>query len=401
MNVKADRFAANKELSLIIQLLRFQLNAQSELKARIAELARNPALDWNEFLRLARFHKVHTHIYDTVKTLKCFPETTATELRKLNIAGSGKALAVASELKAISRLGGSRGINFTVFKGQPLSVLLYGNPARRDSKDIDLLIDIADLERIIELFAADYLRIAPLNMPLKYIKCYCSHLLYKNRRTGVIVEIHWKLLPYDCLAPGFTEAALRNTRRANVAGAGLNTLNFHYHLFYCLMHGISHRWFRLFWLVDVAEFCRKDEFVPDKLLELGKEYNVSTALGSALLLCNQLFSVPRLEENYAARLMKSRRVNRLCKIYLSQIAAGKIESDSSYLKLVKWKTGLIYGDFLLKNNFRYLAEVMNRHFVSSSDIKMLPLPEKLFFLYYPLHFILTTVRWVQWKAKAE
>ncbi|MDD5600085.1 MAG: hypothetical protein PHV82_19220, partial [Victivallaceae bacterium] len=76
-------------------------------------------------------------------------------------------------------------------------------------------------------------------------------------------------------------------------------------------------------------------------------------------------------------------------------AAGKIriKPDSPYIKQMKRKAGLVYKDCLLKRDFCYLTEVMNQHCISASDIEMLPLPPGLFFLYYPLHFILATVRW--------
>jgi len=139
MNIENDQFIDNKELSLIIQLLRFQWNKDAGLKTRITELARNPGLDWKEFLRLVRFHKVYSHIYPIVKDLKCFPETAVTRLKKWNITGSGKALAITAELKAVNRLFSAAGVDFVVFKGQPLSVFLYESADRRSSKEYGLI----------------------------------------------------------------------------------------------------------------------------------------------------------------------------------------------------------------------------------------------------------------------
>ncbi|MDD5597021.1 MAG: nucleotidyltransferase family protein, partial [Victivallaceae bacterium] len=360
MDIKTDLFADNKELFLIIQLLRFQWHKEAGLKSLIAELARDPGFDWKEFLRLVRFHKVYTYVYSTIKELKCFPETTAARLKKLNIDNSEKALVITAELKAVNRLLGGGGISFTVLKGQPLSMSLYGNTARRSSRDIDLLVDSDDLEKIMELFAGNYICMSDSNIPLKYIESYSDHLVYKNKTTDVFVEVHWKLMNYNYLMPGFTEAARRRIMRIGVAGTELNALSFHDHLFYCLMHGIKHCWLRLFWLVDVAEFCRKDEFVLTELFELGEKYGVSVALGSGLLLCNQLFAVPRLEESCKTRLLKNRTVNRLYAMFLTQIAAGKIriKPDSPYIKQMKRKAGLVYKDCLLKRDFCYLTEVM-------------------------------------------
>jgi hypothetical protein len=396
--METAQFADNKELTLIILLLRCQLNTKSGNKAQIAKLVREPEFDWNEFLRLVKFHKVYPHIYDPVKTLNCFPETIITALKRFNIDNSRNALAITNELKTINQLFGDNGINFMVFKGQPLSLLLYGNTTRRGSKDIDLLVDSNDLKKIIKLFAADYLEITPLKLPLEYIKLYYNHLVFKNRQTGVIIEVHWKLLHYTHLAPGFTKDTIQNITHIDIAGTNLNLPVFHYHLFYCLMHGVNHSWFRLFWLMDIAVFCRKDEFALNKLLAMGEKYNVSDALGSALLLCNQLFSEPELEENHKISLMENRKINQLCEMYLNHIMLGKIRPDSSYLKLAKWKLGTIYKDILLKKDPKYLVELVNNHFISSADIEALPLPGKLFFLYYPLHFILATVRWYNEKT---
>ncbi|MFA6715970.1 MAG: nucleotidyltransferase family protein [Victivallaceae bacterium] len=262
-------------------------------------------------------------------------------------------------------------------------------------KDIDLLVDCDDLPKVMELFAEDYTCISDLNLPLKYIILYSDHLIYKNRTTNVIVEVHWKLVAYNHLVPGFAEAARRRITCIDVAGTELNMMSFHDHLFYCLLHGINHHWFRLFWLADIAEFCRKDEFALSKLLELGEKYGLSAPLDAGLLLCNQLFSVPPLEKSRKAHLLKDRTVKRLYAMFLAQIAAGEITvtPGSSYIKQMKQKAGLIYRELLLKKDFRYITEVINRHCITSSDIAMLPLPPGLFFLYYPLHFILATVRW--------
>ncbi|MDD5727998.1 MAG: nucleotidyltransferase family protein [Victivallales bacterium] len=389
------KFAADKELQLIIQLLRFRFDETPASKIRITDWVRDQDIDWNEFFRLVNFHKVHNHIYDTA----ILPGETAAKFKKLHSAALRRNLAVSAELGRIDKLFRQNQIKFTVLKGQPLSVLLYGDSAKRNSRDLDILVDDNDLEKIIELFAGNYICLTGLNIPLKHMKRYCDHLVYRNATTRVTVEVHWKLVSYAHFAPGFNEAARQNTMPFKMSGTSLNILSFNYNLLYFIMHGARHSWFRLFWLRDLAEFCRRDEFVPEEIFKLGEKYRISAVLVSSLLLCGKFFSVPRIQEP-AFPPAGDGRTGKLLQSYLEQINRGKTSDyGAPYIDRIKLKARLIKGELLLQDSYRYRLEVLNSHFVSSGDIEMLPLPEKLFFLYYPLHSLLSSVRWYNMRNK--
>ncbi len=193
----------NKELNLIIEILNYQINPGSELNALITETVSSGSIDWDEFLRLVEFHKVYTLVYDTVKEFESFPAEIIEKLKQLNHKNIRKSLAIAAELKNLNMLLGENNISFTVFKGQPLSQMLYRNLHQRSSKDIDILINKEDLGKILKIFKADYKPLISINLQLKYLIKYYNHIGFVNKNSGVIIEVHWKLIENEYLAPGF------------------------------------------------------------------------------------------------------------------------------------------------------------------------------------------------------
>jgi hypothetical protein len=96
------------------------------------------------------------------------------------------------------KLLATHGIQTTVLKGAVLALRLYGDPAARMSRDIDLLVQAADLARADELlFAHGYRRKHPAYpmTPRRWQICLRNsrHFCYIHQETGLYLELHWQI----------------------------------------------------------------------------------------------------------------------------------------------------------------------------------------------------------------
>ncbi len=399
--MKSNNIFKNKELNLIIQILNYQISPISEFKTLITNTVLKEDIDWNEFFRLVEFHKVYTHVYDVIKSFDCFPDEVIDKLKQINNRNIRKSLSITAELKSLNKLLGENNISFTVIKGQPLTQILYQNTYQRSSKDIDILVDRKDIRRtIINVFQNDYKPIKATNTKLETLMLFHHHAAFINIKTGVIVEVHWQVIKNEYLAPGFNKDILINTENIFIGNDKFNILSFDYNILYFIMHGAGHKWFRLFWLRDLAQFCNLDRFNIDEVLKIGQYYKVKDIVISSLCLCNEFFSIPSLQKLSSTN--KSKRTLNLVKLYKKQIEYSKLkDSDSTYVDRIKMKYMDVKHSLLLKYSFKYSLDALRRQFISASDVELLPLPKKLFFLYYPLHWPLASIKWYKLRTKGK
>ena len=109
-------------------------------------------VDWNRFVGLCEWHNVAPLVYRALPAAcpGAIPPAAMNRLRSLCHNNTARSLFLASELSRILNALESCGIPAYPFKGPALSVMLYGDPARRQSKDLDILIPKEGLHRAIE-----------------------------------------------------------------------------------------------------------------------------------------------------------------------------------------------------------------------------------------------------------
>ena len=109
-------------------------------------------MDWNRFIGLCEWHNVVPLVYRALPAAcpGAIPPAAMNRLRSLCHNNTARALFLASELSRILNALESCGIPAYPFKGPALSVMLYGDPARRQSKDLDILIPKERVRRAID-----------------------------------------------------------------------------------------------------------------------------------------------------------------------------------------------------------------------------------------------------------
>ena len=109
-------------------------------------------VDWNRFVGLCDWHNVVPLVYRALPAVcpGAIPPAAMNRLRSLCHNNTARALFLASELSRILNALESCGVPAYPFKGPALSVMLYGDPARRQSKDLDILVPKERVRKAID-----------------------------------------------------------------------------------------------------------------------------------------------------------------------------------------------------------------------------------------------------------
>ncbi|MBD5781091.1 nucleotidyltransferase family protein [Pelagicoccus sp. NFK12] len=205
---------------------------------------------------LAR-HRVHVVFCAALKRMGLWERLSPklrveldTTARRLQL----RQLALLAEFLRISKALRQEEVDFIALKGPVLSQLLYGDPTQRHCNDLDMLVRSSDIPDAIRVLSSigfkqqDLLGIAsqPLKDPI-WTRLYHVHLT----KDGMGVELHWRLSRNDVLINTPIEQLFASKQRVAVSGEEVSTLGEGHLIGYLAMHGASHCWNRLKWLLDV------------------------------------------------------------------------------------------------------------------------------------------------------
>jgi len=280
-----------------VRLLRACLRWPLELEdlARIADLSQAP-LDWALFARLVERHRVAGlvgHALRAAGRMNNQPELAAL---------AGHAMQVGwAELRLIETLRGlqdalrAEGIRPLVLKGPAFSIAAYGRLGLRQNRDLDLLIEKAELNIACGVLEArGYGRIEP---PAQASRAEVARweirqkdMVYQHAGHGTIIELHWRLFdnPHLLKLPEPRES-LTVTLTQNFE---FETLPLDLHLLFACIHGAHHAWSRLKWLADVAAIFQQMPAADlARFYEQSRRMKLHRGVAQAMLLCQDLLGV--------------------------------------------------------------------------------------------------------------
>lgn len=189
------------------------------------------------------------------------------------------------------------GLEPLVFKGWPLAQQLYGQPAGRHARDIDMLIPPRQIgEADAAMRDLGYRQIARFDGVARLVgTAGLDHLgrdiEYFHPDMSFNVEIHWHMHPFRCWPdpvrmPGGQEHIDTQAGRILVPSQRAN-------LQYLAAHGCLHLWCRLKWLLDIDRIAR--ELGTDGLeveLDAASSSQVYRAVAQALRMSAHVFGSP-------------------------------------------------------------------------------------------------------------
>lgn len=344
------------------------------------------AVNWDVFVEMAIHHRVYPLAYQTLRSLteKVVPIQVLECLQKKYQANAWQALQMAGETVRVVRQLLNGGIHTAVLKGGVLAMRLYGDVALRPSRDIDLLVKANDLEKADSLLLKlGYRREHPgYLMTSRRWKIYLEnnrHFTYVHQKTGIQLELHWKIGHVGMEMPNITE---NTVSVAEMAGCRLPVLADEEWFLFLVQHGACHSWFRLRWLCDIAVFMRQgDRLNWEKVIELAEDYGMCHVLQQAVILANRLLDVP-IPSFFSAGFSIGSKAMRL-----AEQAVPFFRETNYDPSTVAWSQELYYRakeyQICLRTGWRNKLQFILLHFgASESDILRFPLPDSLYSLYY-------------------
>jgi hypothetical protein len=247
--------------------------------------------DWETLFDLCCQHRTAPLAFPTARHWPGLPPDMADRMRAVLQEGARSSLAQLSALVSLCRLLDGAGIRFLILKGIPLSVLLYGDPARRSCGDIDLLVAPADFAAAARLLCEQGFAPVPGMPPVTGDPGRDGAIRdLILRRGAILVELHQRLtrtlhrlpLSFDELYTG-RQGVMLGGRDMPIPGPAHLAL-------YLFVHGASHGWERLAWLADLATLCRNEETAARLVRQL-RELGMERAAGQAFALMRDLLDL--------------------------------------------------------------------------------------------------------------
>jgi hypothetical protein len=288
-------------------------------------------VDWDRFGNLSEWHNVVPLAYRALPAVcpGTIPPEATGRLRNLCHQNTARALALASELSRILGALNSCEIPAYPFKGPALSLMLYGDPARRQSRDLDVLIPREKLRRAMGVLDTlgykaqntwDGVRLAA-HRRTEY------EMAFIRRDGKIAVELQWAVVPdffgFDHEKLGIWSLLEKRSR----SGPSFPVLPPEETLLLLSVHGAKHLWCKLGWVCDVAGLLESPT-PPDlsRTFELAGRCGVTRLLSLGLLLAERLTGV-RLPQEVSDRIDADLMAGSLARRAIAVIAKTPVNPD--------------------------------------------------------------------------
>lgn len=336
-------------------------------------------LDWDLLADAAEYHGLAPILHCTLDRVcpELLPENVANRLRNCYRDSAKRNLILTANLLALLDAFASEGIAVVPLKGPTLAESLYPDPVLRPFSDLDILVRKQDVGAALRLLRREGYtlgaHLARLSLPA-LLSLEFEVLLHNDRMPPV--DLQWEIGLGDypfCIDPEILWRSRSPTRLAGreVPGFSPETLM----LFLCV-HGAKHLWSRLQWLGDIARLARTQ---PDWacLWELASGAGCGRPVLLGLLLAHELLQAP-VPEAILERARHTQVLQRLASrvaLAMNRIPPNHPQS----LELTMFNAQMAERTW---GKARHLAALLRAP--TDDELLLLPLPEKLFFLYYPL-----------------
>jgi hypothetical protein len=362
-------------------------------------------VNWPSFFEMIDRHRMIPYVFDNLKVKKTsIPEGIFLDMKSRFEKNQVKMLALGGEMVRISNVFKENSIPILFFKGPVLSIQLYGDVAKRQSRDIDTIVKQTDADKAHEILLHNgYNRIAPsINLSPKQNEVNYrvkSESAYMHKSKHIILELHWKLFNFPCLLPLHHFDPWDKPTTVQFGENSIDTINPFFLAHYLSTHGSFHFWFRLFWLKDFATLINTwNEKEWKKEWELALASGTERTFAQSSILANLFFGTKIIPDIYSYSKGNKVIFQSVNKSVKSILASEKENTSGGFHKL----NNLFYFMKLrkpLKHKIRCLAYERT----SYVDWQILSLPDRLFFLYYilrPFLMIYGRIR-MKWKAISQ
>jgi hypothetical protein len=374
---------------------------------RIRSLARQP-IRWPYLLEILRHHKVVPLFQRNLEGFApgCMPDEAAAALRAAGAANDETCVRRTAQLLLLNRLFREQEIDLKIFKGIPLAITAFHDPALRDAGDIDLLVAEKDVFRAGEILRTQgYVRLDPqARLTRRRLSSYMAHqkdFSYGHPLSDLIIDLHWRLFrnPFLPANAGLTDVG---EEWVTVGSERIATLPAPRLLLYLCVHGALDGWLRLKWLTDIGALIHA--MTPQQLastLNIATEQQALPQFSAAILLCQDLLGQKLLDDQTVLSgtvNRKDERVSHIMDFSKRLMTSNQYRPVREQVPSTQW----FLNEFRLHTSLRYRLDLVFRSLFRPRVWRWLNLPDKLFPLYAlisPFEFVIfhTHSRWQRLK----
>jgi hypothetical protein len=281
------------ELLLVLACARAQLNPAAA--GEIVSAARQP-LDWLKAIDLASCHRLSPVLISQLQqhAAASLPETVRLCLIERFRAHTIRNFELTRELLEILSLLEKSDVDALAFKGPVLSQQLYGDLSLREFLDLDILVSPSDAWSVMGLLSAKGFEpnfILTRRQFARYQRNRFDMGLYHPARR-VLVEVHWALV-----SPGYTfspaaEMPWESLQSVSIAGRTIKTFSSENQLLCSCLQQAKHNWWRLGWVMDLAALIRQSPAMDwQQIQKRAGSFGTARMIRVSLRLVQRLFEV--------------------------------------------------------------------------------------------------------------
>jgi hypothetical protein len=367
------------ELLLVLACARAQLNPAAA--GEIASAAGQP-LDWLKATDLASGHGLSPVLISQVQlhVAARVPERVRLYLIERFRAHTITNFELTKELLEILSLLEKGGVDALAFKGPVLAQQLYGDLSLREFVDVDILVPATHASTVIALLAAKGFEPQFILTPQQFARFQrsSSHMGLYHAARRVLVEVHWALL-----TPGYTFSPVvpmvwDSVQSVSIAGRSIKTFSSETQLLFSCLHQAKHNWSRLGWLMDLAVLIQQSLTMDwQQIQKRAGSFGTARMIRVSLRLVQLLFQVTLplsitdwVENDVCSRKIAERILKRF--LLVDTTAEQPTPSDSLFRASMesKYDRAFYWFDNILRP--------------TPLEWALLPLPDSLYPLYYPI-----------------
>jgi len=344
----------------------------------------NAPLDWAAIAAGARRHRLAPLLLAGLKGWPEVPADLTVELRRQTQLAATRDLAQAAELARLVDAFAAAGIRVLALKGLALSIQLHQDAFPGGARDLDLLVDPLEFDRIDRVLADAGYRPAFALTPRQHasFRRWIKDMEYFHSASGAALEIHERLVDNPHLICFDFDTLWQQREEIRVGHVLVPTLSRRVLALYLCVHGAGHAWERLRWLADLAALLREPGST-DLALADAEAAGIGVAMLHAVMLAHDWLGLAVAPAD-RSRASTSKQVQRLDRI-LSRLYAGRawceMPARQSWHAIARYSLWQRLYRLMLKPDWRYGSSQIMREAFSPADFATLHIPDALFFVY--------------------
>lgn len=205
--------------------------------------------NWQKFQEDVLFHRVSAHVYGAIREQQDVPSDLLRILKSSAEKDAKNSLRQSLAIVQVNELLNSSGIQPVHIKGPVLAHMIYRSVAMKNSRDLDILVDV---DRALEAFSILEANGYRLRQSNKIVPPKAKAALVRNRKDAtligpdkILLELHWRLDPFAKRLLSYETEEI-----PFVMGHEVHCLALKDNFAYLCLHGSIHNWQRLKWLFD-------------------------------------------------------------------------------------------------------------------------------------------------------